>query len=134
MEFCECGKVGTLLSSFSQRAVNLRLKGFLGVFLQCLVSLVLSFRLGTKNTKSAKVCCTGFVVPCKTAVLNVPQLSCCNSYICVCRFTVHKEGPNKGRQFYSCCKPQSDTNRCKYFQWADENGHCGHDKPTGWIQ
>lgn len=30
--------------------------------------------------------------------------------------TVQREGPNKGRQFYKCPKP----NECKFFQWADE--------------
>ncbi|KAH8255587.1 hypothetical protein KR038_006834 [Drosophila bunnanda] len=30
--------------------------------------------------------------------------------------TVRKDGPNQGRQFYKCPKP----NECKFFQWADE--------------
>ncbi|XP_059470353.1 DNA topoisomerase 3-alpha [Neocloeon triangulifer] len=30
---------------------------------------------------------------------------------------VRKEGPNKGRQFWSC----GGTNRCNFFQWADED-------------
>ncbi|RLN98490.1 hypothetical protein BBJ28_00022903 [Nothophytophthora sp. Chile5] len=33
--------------------------------------------------------------------------------------TVKKEGPNKGRLFYSCRRPQTDTN-CGFFQWKDE--------------
>ncbi|XP_055594004.1 DNA topoisomerase 3-alpha [Uranotaenia lowii] len=33
--------------------------------------------------------------------------------------TVKKDGPNKGRQFFSCCKPQNE--QCGFFQWADEN-------------
>ncbi|XP_031833068.1 topoisomerase 3-alpha isoform X2 [Nomia melanderi] len=33
--------------------------------------------------------------------------------------TVQKEGPNKGRPFYSCPKPMNES--CKFFQWADEN-------------
>lgn len=33
-----------------------------------------------------------------------------------CRLSVKKDGPNKGRIFYICPKP----NRCKYFQWLDE--------------
>ncbi|KAL4130516.1 hypothetical protein PRIC2_006512 [Phytophthora ramorum] len=33
--------------------------------------------------------------------------------------TVRKEGPNKGRQFYTCRRSQTD-NSCGYFQWKDE--------------
>ncbi|XP_053988911.1 DNA topoisomerase 3-alpha isoform X1 [Hylaeus volcanicus] len=33
--------------------------------------------------------------------------------------TVVKDGPNKGRLFYSCPKPMNES--CKFFQWADEN-------------
>lgn len=32
------------------------------------------------------------------------------------QMTVRKDGPNQGRQFYKCPKP----NECKFFQWADE--------------
>lgn len=32
------------------------------------------------------------------------------------QLTVQRDGPNKGRQFYKCPKP----NECKFFQWADE--------------
>lgn len=31
--------------------------------------------------------------------------------------TVKKEGPNKGRQFYACAKPQNE--QCDFFEWAD---------------
>ncbi|XP_058819738.1 DNA topoisomerase 3-alpha-like [Topomyia yanbarensis] len=34
-------------------------------------------------------------------------------------FTVKKEGPNKGRPFFTCSKPQNE--QCGFFQWADEN-------------
>lgn len=37
-----------------------------------------------------------------------------------CRRIVQKDGPNKGRPFYSC--PKSINESCKFFQWADENG------------
>eukprot|EP00930_Biecheleria_cincta_P065194 TRINITY_DN508_c0_g1_i1.p1 TRINITY_DN508_c0_g1~~TRINITY_DN508_c0_g1_i1.p1 ORF type:complete len:762 (+),score=107.77 TRINITY_DN508_c0_g1_i1:289-2286(+) len=42
---------------------------------------------------------------------------------CICgqpstQLTVRKEGPNTGRQFYKCSKPQGQG--CDYFQWADE--------------
>ncbi|XP_028404170.1 protein ZGRF1-like [Dendronephthya gigantea] len=32
---------------------------------------------------------------------------------------VKKDGPNKGRHFYTC--PASGSNQCKFFLWADEN-------------
>ena len=32
--------------------------------------------------------------------------------------TVRKEGPNKGRQFYKCAKPQGAG--CDFFLWADD--------------
>ncbi len=31
---------------------------------------------------------------------------------------VHKEGPNKGRPFYTCSKPRGEG--CNFFQWGDE--------------
>ncbi|KAI4457177.1 prokaryotic dna topoisomerase [Holotrichia oblita] len=42
---------------------------------------------------------------------------------CNCRLqaqlrTVQKEGPNKGRQFYSCPKPMGEA--CNFFKWADD--------------
>ncbi|XP_011144136.1 DNA topoisomerase 3-alpha isoform X2 [Harpegnathos saltator] len=47
-----------------------------------------------------------------------------NDVICQCnqparKLTVHKEGPNKGRQFYGC--PKGINSSCNFFQWADEN-------------
>lgn len=30
---------------------------------------------------------------------------------------VKKQGPNKGRQFYACSKPQVE--QCDFFEWAD---------------
>ena len=35
--------------------------------------------------------------------------------------TVQKDGPNKGRDFYSCC--QGKDNGCKFFEWADGVGN-----------
>lgn len=35
------------------------------------------------------------------------------------QLTVRKEGPNTGRLFYKCGKPDAQA-RCNYFQWADE--------------
>lgn len=36
-----------------------------------------------------------------------------------CRLTVRKEGPNTGREFYSCPKAREES--CKFFKWADED-------------
>lgn len=36
-----------------------------------------------------------------------------------CRRIVQKDGPNKGRPFYTCSKGMN--NPCKFFQWGDEN-------------
>lgn len=38
--------------------------------------------------------------------------------------TVHKDGPNKGRQFYGCPKGMNST--CHFFKWADENDFGGN--------
>ena len=46
------------------------------------------------------------------------------------RFTVHKEGPNKGRKFHCCAKLQSDSTRCKFFSWADEMGSGENASPS----
>ena len=35
--------------------------------------------------------------------------------------TTKKEGPNLGREFYACSKPQSDSSICKFFTWSDES-------------
>jgi hypothetical protein len=32
--------------------------------------------------------------------------------------TVNKDGPNKGRKFYSC-----KTRKCKFFKWGDSDGY-----------
>ncbi|XP_022093607.1 DNA topoisomerase 3-alpha-like [Acanthaster planci] len=39
--------------------------------------------------------------------------------------TVQKEGPNKGRDFHCCGKPQGK--QCKFFEWAD-----GNNNNSGW--
>ena len=45
-----------------------------------------------------------------------PPCSCGTPSI---QLTVRKEGPNTGRMFYKCSKPQGQG-QCNYFQWADE--------------
>ncbi|MED6254500.1 hypothetical protein ATANTOWER_027671 [Ataeniobius toweri] len=62
-----------------------------------------------------------------TAAIS-PSTPCCTSH---CRPTVlrvvHKEGENKGRQFYSCSLPRE--NKCNFFQWADLHfPFCHHGK------
>lgn len=47
-----------------------------------------------------------------------------NDVMCQCneparKLTVHKDGPNKGRQFYGCPKGMNST--CKFFKWADDD-------------
>lgn len=37
------------------------------------------------------------------------------------RLTVTKETPNKGRQFYGCSKPMSQSDKCSFFLWADQS-------------
>lgn len=32
--------------------------------------------------------------------------------------TVQKEGPNKGKQFYTC--PKSRQEQCQFFEWSDD--------------
>lgn len=34
--------------------------------------------------------------------------------------TVYKEGPNKGRFFFTCAKGRSEDGACGFFSWADE--------------
>ncbi|KAL8600868.1 hypothetical protein ACOMHN_045006 [Nucella lapillus] len=46
-----------------------------------------------------------------------------SAIVCICgddalQLTVRKEGPNTGRQFYKCRKPQGEG--CNFFLWADE--------------
>jgi hypothetical protein len=36
----------------------------------------------------------------------------------VFRLTVQKDNPNKGRQFYTCPKPQHEC--CNFFKWAND--------------
>ncbi|XP_050173217.1 DNA topoisomerase 3-alpha [Myiozetetes cayanensis] len=44
--------------------------------------------------------------------------------------TVHKDGPNKGRQFHTCPKPREQ--QCGFFQWADENVAPGPSGDVSW--
>ncbi|KAL6262200.1 hypothetical protein P5V15_007297 [Pogonomyrmex californicus] len=53
-----------------------------------------------------------------------------NDIMCHCnqparKLTVHKDGPNKGRQFYGCPKGMNST--CNFFKWADEADADSHE-------
>jgi len=59
----------------------------------------------------------------KTLLQGPPLAPLCkgHSQPCILR-TVKKEGPNKGRQFWVCCKPEGPKNhpeaRCDHFIWV----------------
>ena len=44
----------------------------------------------------------------------------CSCNIPSVKRTVQKEGPNKGRHFLACSKPQSDSSKCEFFEWCDD--------------
>ena len=52
-----------------------------------------------------------------------PNCNCPGGILTVFR-TVRKEGPNIGRTFFACEKPQ-DGGSCGYFQWTDEPPRAG---------
>ncbi|XP_050542923.1 DNA topoisomerase 3-alpha [Daktulosphaira vitifoliae] len=55
-----------------------------------------------------------------TPSINTDQV-CCNCGEGAKLLTVTKNTPNKGRQFYGCSKPISQSNRCTFFLWADQS-------------
>lgn len=50
---------------------------------------------------------------------NVATIVKCNCNQLATTRIVKKDGPNKGRSFYTCPKNMNES--CKFFQWADEN-------------
>ncbi|XP_061196236.1 protein ZGRF1-like [Saccostrea echinata] len=70
-----------------------------------------SLTFPVKNTQSSQSRDTG------------PPLPPCHCGVSSKLIQVRKEGPNKGRYFYSCTNPVSQ--RCKFFQWADSSGNVG---------
>ncbi|KAJ0177307.1 hypothetical protein K1T71_007316 [Dendrolimus kikuchii] len=52
----------------------------------------------------------------------------CNCGLPSKKVTVHKEGPNKGREFYGCSK--DFNSRCTFFQWADGSTSYGSSTET----
>lgn len=55
----------------------------------------------------------------RTVVNNAGDVINCNCNQPATLRTVSKDGPNKGRQFYSCAKPMGQNN-CNFFKWADD--------------
>ncbi|KAJ9580304.1 hypothetical protein L9F63_004020 [Diploptera punctata] len=53
----------------------------------------------------------------------------CNCNVDAVLLTVRKEGPNTGRQFYKCSKPQGEG--CNYFMWADNQGNTSTARQNG---
>jgi DNA topoisomerase-3 len=49
--------------------------------------------------------------------------------MCAFRLTVQKDNPNKGRQFYTCPKPQQES--CNFFKWANDVSPGGDGRLNG---
>jgi len=45
-----------------------------------------------------------------------PSAMICHCMVPSNRLTVGKEGPNKGKEFWVCAKPQGD--QCGFFEWV----------------
>ncbi|XP_075904162.1 endonuclease 8-like 3 isoform X2 [Nelusetta ayraudi] len=79
---------------------------------------------GAPDPRARKTDATGQ----KASTPPSPGVPCCASHRrpAVLR-VVHKEGENKGRQFYSCSFPRE--NKCNFFEWADLHfPFCHHGK------
>ncbi|MCJ8735001.1 hypothetical protein PDJAM_G00241830 [Pangasius djambal] len=76
----------------------------------------------TPNQETKKGSCPDFW---KSVLHGPPQPPLCNAHNepCVLR-TVKKPGPNLGRQFFVCARPQGHTSnpqaRCNFFAWVDK--------------
>ncbi|XP_034083515.1 endonuclease 8-like 3 isoform X1 [Gymnodraco acuticeps] len=78
---------------------------------------------GAPNPSKRKVEATGH-----SPSTSSPSAPCCASHSrpAVLR-AVHKDGENKGRQFYSCSLPRET--KCNFFEWADTHfPSCQHGK------
>ncbi|XP_042274984.1 endonuclease 8-like 3 [Thunnus maccoyii] len=69
---------------------------------------------GTPNSGTRKIEATSR----SSSISSNPSAPCCESHRrpAVLR-VVHKEGENKGRQFYTCSLPRET--KCNFFEWAD---------------
>ncbi|KAH8319062.1 hypothetical protein KR067_006229 [Drosophila pandora] len=67
--------------------------------------------------KRAKWDSTDWDAPSSSAPMSEsPSVLCTGCQQAAIQLTVRRDGPNQGRQFYKCPKPDG----CKFFQWADE--------------
>ncbi|KAK5864475.1 hypothetical protein PBY51_015714 [Eleginops maclovinus] len=79
---------------------------------------------GAPNLGKRKIQATGR----SPSTSSSPSAPCCKSHRrpAVLR-AVHKDGENKGRQFYSCSLPRET--KCNFFEWADTHfPSCQHGK------
>ncbi|XP_023253778.1 endonuclease 8-like 3 [Seriola lalandi dorsalis] len=79
---------------------------------------------GTPNTGTHRMGATSR----GSSISSSPSAPCCSSHSrpAVLR-VVHKEGENKGRQFYACSLPRET--KCNFFEWADLHfPSCHHGK------
>ncbi|XP_020500742.2 endonuclease 8-like 3 isoform X1 [Labrus bergylta] len=79
---------------------------------------------GTPSSRTSRTEATGR----DSSVSHSPGAPCCASHRrpAVLR-TVHKDGDNKGRTFYSCSLPRET--KCDFFEWADTHfPFCHHGK------
>jgi hypothetical protein len=51
---------------------------------------------------------------------QVDDWPCCKCGLTAIKRVVKKEGPNIGKPFYTCTKPQDDGSKCNYFQFVDQ--------------
>ncbi|XP_030001975.1 endonuclease 8-like 3 isoform X2 [Sphaeramia orbicularis] len=65
---------------------------------------------------------------CSFSISSSPSIPCCSTHRRPAALrVVHKEGENKGRQFYTCSLPRET--KCNFFEWADSHfPFCHHGK------
>nr|XP_046262362.1 endonuclease 8-like 3 [Scatophagus argus] len=79
---------------------------------------------GTPNSRTRRIEASSR----SSSISSSPSVPCCASHRrpAVLR-VVHKEGENKGRQFYACSLPREA--KCNFFEWADLHfPSCHHGK------
>uniref|UniRef100_A0A158R560 DNA topoisomerase n=1 Tax=Syphacia muris TaxID=451379 RepID=A0A158R560_9BILA len=68
--------------------------------------------VGTRNNNNN----SGLAQSCAVSS-SVGQQKLCRCNLPAVRLQVRKEGPNKGRYFFSCSKDRHDPKCCNYFEW-----------------
>lgn len=63
--------------------------------------------------------CNFFAWACASSASGIPAVHCPSHDEPCAERTVKKDGPNKGRQFYTCRRSQTDS--CGFFKWKDES-------------